>query len=162
MIFVTVGTHCQPFDRLVFLMDFLAPSLNHEVIAQTGAGLYKPVKMKAFDFAPRETMLAHFRDASLIIAHAGIGVIIDAKRAGTPLILFPRLQKHGEHNNDHQLEIAEQLSLEKRAGVRVVLREEGMANAIAELLKEQNQKRPGDFSGRDGLVRELQLFLDRI
>jgi len=159
MILVTVGAHYQPFNRLIFLMDLLAPALGDEVVAQTGNGLYVPVKMRSFGFVPRETMLEYIRSARLIVSHAGIGTIIDAKRAGTPLVLFPRLKRHGEHNNDHQLEIAEQLLRENRPGVRVVLQEKEMEGAVRRMLNTSPGKLPGDFSGRDALVRELASYL---
>lgn len=44
MIFVTVGTHEQPFNRLVKKMDELKKEgiITEEVIIQTGFSTYKP------------------------------------------------------------------------------------------------------------------------
>ena len=44
MIFVTVGTHEQPFNRLIEYIDKLVGSnvLNEEVIIQTGFSTYEP------------------------------------------------------------------------------------------------------------------------
>jgi len=44
MIFVTVGTHEQPFDRLLKYMDELAGSgaLGEEVVMQTGYTDFQP------------------------------------------------------------------------------------------------------------------------
>lgn len=44
MIFVTVGTHEQPFDRLVKAVDELKRDgiITEEVIMQTGFSIYEP------------------------------------------------------------------------------------------------------------------------
>ena len=44
MIFVTVGTHEQPFNRLIKKIDDLVAngSIQEEVIMQTGFSTYKP------------------------------------------------------------------------------------------------------------------------
>ena len=42
MIFVTVGTHEQPFDRLVKYMDGWAAEHDEKVIIQTGFSTYEP------------------------------------------------------------------------------------------------------------------------
>ena len=44
MIFVTVGTHEQQFNRLVEYMDRWASTHEEEVIIQTGFSTYKPKK----------------------------------------------------------------------------------------------------------------------
>lgn len=46
MIFVTVGTHEQPFNRLVEYMDQWAGGHNEEVVIQTGFSSYEPENCK--------------------------------------------------------------------------------------------------------------------
>ena len=48
MIFVTVGTHEQPFDRLVKYIDELVKvgEIKEEVVIQAGYSTYEPVHCK--------------------------------------------------------------------------------------------------------------------
>ena len=49
MIFVTIGTQI-PFDRLIEILDRIAPELNEEIYAQALRGKYKPKHFKLIDF----------------------------------------------------------------------------------------------------------------
>lgn len=53
----------------------------------------------------------------MIVAHAGIGTILSAKRWGKPLVILPRRHGLGEHRNDHQLATARQV--ESLPGIHV-------------------------------------------
>jgi UDP-N-acetylglucosamine transferase subunit ALG13 len=46
MIFVTVGTHYQGFDRLIRKMDEIAGKIEEDVIMQIGSTQYKPINAK--------------------------------------------------------------------------------------------------------------------
>ena len=46
MIFVTVGTHEQPFTRLVEYMDKWAETHDEEVVIQSGFSTYEPTHCK--------------------------------------------------------------------------------------------------------------------
>src|SRR5207249_4868749 len=50
------------------------------------------------------------RTADVVIAHAGIGSAIAALEAGKCPILVPRSASHAEHVDDHQRQIAGELS----------------------------------------------------
>lgn len=110
MIFVTVGTQL-PFPRLIDSMNALAPSLTEEVVAQVGGGA-EPSQWPALDvrtqLKPAE-FEAFFSEARVVVAHAGIGTILSAKRLGKPLIILPRRHALEEHRNDHQLATARQV-----------------------------------------------------
>lgn len=114
-IFATVGT--APFPRLVKKMDEISRILNERIIMQIGKTDYKPRNMEYFDFADYDTIKELNRNAKIVISHAGIGSIITALEAGTPLIVVPRLRKYGELIDDHQLEIARVLKEQKLADV---------------------------------------------
>ena len=47
---------------------------------------------------------------NLLITHGGVGTIISGLKNGKKVIAVPRLQKYGEHVNDHQLQIIENFS----------------------------------------------------
>ena len=106
-IFITVGTHPQPFDRLLEEIDSIAENKKYEIFAQTGCSSYKPKRFKSEKLLTPEKGLSIMKKSGIIITHAGAGSIIDACKAGKPLIVVPRLQKFNEHTNNHQLELAE-------------------------------------------------------
>jgi UDP-N-acetylglucosamine transferase subunit ALG13 len=127
MIVVTVGTQL-PFDRLIAMIDELAPRLSTPVFAQTGSGQYKPqnirwsASMRPSEF---EEML---RDASVIVAHAGIGTVLKAYKYGKPIILVPRQAAFGEHRNDHQLATVAKLA--ERRGIYVARSKEELTRLL--------------------------------
>ena len=103
MIFVTVGTQL-PFDRLIRCVDAWAAELDgREVFAQIGPGRYVPKRIgwaRALTVAEFTQRVAN---ASLVVAHAGMGSIITALEMGKPILVMPRRAEFGEHRNDHQL-----------------------------------------------------------
>ena|GEM_PF-514112 len=108
MILVTTGTQL-PFPRLARAIDRLAPTLGEHIIVQNG--LFDPDLSNVEQHVVLEP-LAFDRLASsarLMIAHAGIGSILDAARFHKPLIIVPRRHELGEHRNDHQLATARRL-----------------------------------------------------
>lgn len=108
MIFLTVGTQF-PFDRLVRAVDdfFDTHDLEDEVFAQIGNSTYKPRHFEAVATLDKETFDRHFRQASGIIGHAGMGTIMLAFDHAKPLLAMPRKKKHGEVVNDHQVALAD-------------------------------------------------------
>ena len=68
--------------------------------------------------------------ADVVIAHAGVGAALEALDGGRRPLLVPRLQRHGEHVDDHQLEVARELGARGLALVRAP--EELSADALAE------------------------------
>ncbi|MCR9130800.1 MAG: glycosyltransferase family 28 protein [Alphaproteobacteria bacterium] len=116
MIFATVGTQL-PFPRLIDALEALAPDLGEEVIAQIGAseGTWPNLDIRR-QLTPAEFEKI-FTTARVIVAHAGIGTILSAKRWGKPLVILPRRHGLGEHRNDHQLATARQV--ESLPGIHV-------------------------------------------
>lgn len=109
MIFATVGTQL-PFPRLIDALDGLAPDLPEPIIAQCGP---HPGTWSNLDPRPHLTPGEYetlFSQARLVVAHAGIGTILSAKRLGKPLVILPRRHALGEHRNDHQLATAREVS----------------------------------------------------
>ncbi len=125
MIFVTVGTQI-PFDRLMQMVDEVAPSLGgEEIVAQSCAGEYSPRRFSTVQFIEPAEFERIMDTARIVVAHAGIGTIISAMRRGKPLVVVPRQAALHEHRNDHQLATATMLA--RRSGVAV-------AHNAAELL----------------------------
>ena len=73
MIFVTVGTHEQQFNRLVEYMDNLKRKgkITEEVIIQTGFSTYVPRKCKWSKLYPYQDMLKYVQEARIVITHGG-------------------------------------------------------------------------------------------
>ncbi len=118
MIFVTLGTMHLDFARLVRKMDAIAAATGERVVMQTGLATTMPERAEHFAFRPREEIAALMQEARVVVAHAGIGSVVEALTAKRPLIVVPRLKRHGEHNNDHQLDLAE--AIERRGLGRMV------------------------------------------
>ena len=118
MIYVTIGTMQLEFPRLIRKVDEIADATSEKIFVQTGLDKHLPAHCEHFDFKPREEVEAIQREARVIVAHAGIGSVIDALKAGRPLVVVPRLKRFREHNNDHQLDLAR--AIERRGWGRVV------------------------------------------
>jgi UDP-N-acetylglucosamine transferase subunit ALG13 len=129
MIFVTIGSQ-EPFDRLIKIMDDLAPSLSSvEVIAQSGPrSKYIPRHLKMVEFIPPEAFSKFLSEADLIISHAGMGTILNVLEIGKPLIVFPRLGRLHETRDDHQ--VATVKIFERKGLVHVANNEEEMQEKI--------------------------------
>lgn len=107
MIFLTVGTQF-PFDRLVKAIDLLCEggTLEDDVFAQIGDSAYRPRSFAAVAALDKKAYDEHFRRASAIIGHAGMGTITMALDQSKPLLVMPRLKRYGEVVNDHQASLA--------------------------------------------------------
>ena len=118
MIFVTVGTHYQGFDRLIKKLDEIAGRTDEEIVAQIGSTKYKPKNLTYFSFMEDEKkFLELYKKARVIITHAGIGNILKICSFQKPVVIVPRLKKYDEHVDDHQLDITEVLKNEEEAVV---------------------------------------------
>ncbi len=111
MIFVTVGMHYQGFERLIRKMDEIAGKIDEEVVMQIGSTQYTPKFARYFDFVDSDsTIMDYFRNARVIVSHAGAGTLLNTLILGKPIIVVPRLKEFGEHIDDQQLELAKHLS----------------------------------------------------
>jgi UDP-N-acetylglucosamine transferase subunit ALG13 len=128
MIFVMVGTHNLGFERLIKKMDKIAG--REEVVMQIGTTAYVPSNAKNFAFTGIKSMYDYIEEADVVVTHGGIGCVTDALAYGKPLVIVPRLKKHNEHTNDHQLDLAEEIAKEGRAVM--VLDIDGLEDAIGE------------------------------
>lgn len=109
MIFATVGGQ-MPFERLIRLVDEWAGREGRDdVVAQVGLG-ETPRNLDCVRmFAPAEYRTT-VREASVVVAHAGMGTILTALELGKPLLVLPRLAGLGETRNDHQVATARRLA----------------------------------------------------
>lgn len=106
MIFVTVGTHEQPFDRLIRKVDELKQNgiIKEEVIIQTGFSTYEPKYCRWSKLLPYQQMVQNVADARIVITHGGPASFIMPLQIGKTPIVVPRQYQFNEHVNDHQVE----------------------------------------------------------
>ena len=73
MIFVTVGTHEQPFNRLIQKIDELKKdgTIQDDVIIQTGFSTYEPKYCQWSKLIPYQQMVKNVADARIVITHGG-------------------------------------------------------------------------------------------
>ncbi len=112
MVFLSVGTQKQQFTRLFELVLNCKEIENEKIVAQSGYTKYDSDRIESFDFTSFENMEEYIKNADLIICHGGVGTIFSALKEGKKVIAIPRLSKYGEHINDHQIEICEELENE--------------------------------------------------
>ena len=111
MIFASVGTHEDPFDRLVTELDRLVDAgiIKEEVIMQRGysrdARNFASEAMMPF---PRVQSL--MAQARVVITHGGPATIMQALSHGKVPVVIPRQPQFGEHVDGHQIQFAKRLS----------------------------------------------------
>ena len=116
MIFVTVGTHEQQFNRLVKYMDNFSSSkvVNDDIIIQTGYSTYVPQHCEWKKFFPYQEIEKNVARARIVITHGGPSSFIMPLRMGKMPSVVPRQKKFEEHVNDHQLEFCEAVALRQK------------------------------------------------
>lgn len=112
MIFVTVGTHEQQFNRLLKEMDRLVEKkiIKEEVFIQTGFSDYEPKYCKWSKLIPYKEMENKIKEARIVITHGGPASFIAPLQIGKTPIVVPRQFEFDEHVNNHQLDFAKQVS----------------------------------------------------
>jgi len=100
MIFVTVGS--TDFDALIAKMDELAPRLGEQVVMQIGLGEYTPSNGRFFRFA--SSLDSYYDQAEIVVAHGGLGTIVEALERGKKLICVVNPTTYDRHQ-EHLLSI---------------------------------------------------------
>ena len=143
MIFVTVGSRNYPFDRLFEKLDALYEEgvLTDSMFAQIGTSTYKPKHYEYKDFISPEEFIECVDKADIVVSHGASGSIMKALNAGKKVIAVTRLEKYGEHINDHQIQNNEAFGSNK-----YVLMADLELDDLGECFKKI-------YSGTDGLVK---------
>ena len=156
MIFVTVGTHEQPFNRLIEEVDRLKKEriIEDDVVIQKGYSTFEPQNCTSFDLIGYEEMDRYMREARIVITHGGPASFLAPLALKKIPIVVPRQKKFNEHVNDHQLEFCREV--EKRLNNIIVVED------IAQLGKDINdysrivsELNVGVVSNTDKFVGEL-------
>lgn len=133
MIFVTVGTHEQPFNRLVQKIDKLKEDgmITEDVMIQTGFSTYEPKNCKWSKLIPYEEMSRNIEQARIVITHGGPASFIAPLQIGKIPIVVPRQKEFDEHVNNHQVEFCNAVK-ERMGNIIVVENVEKLSEVIAD------------------------------
>ena len=159
MIFVTVGTHEQQFNRLVEYMDKWAAEHDENVIMQTGYSTYEPKHCEWDKLFPYQKMVEMVNEARVVITHGGPSSFIMPLQIGKTPIVVPRQYKYNEHVNNHQVKFCKEV--ESRMGTIVVVEDieklGGVIESYDEIKKEGN-----NTSNNAKFCEELDSIVDAI
>lgn len=164
MISVLTGTQDMPFDRLIkgVSQDWSELERFKPVFIQRGSSkeVRGPNWVTVFDYCHRKEVGALLSDSEYCITHGGTGSIVGALEAGCKVAVMPRLKKYGEHNDDHQVEIAE---LFEEAGLVIYWREcMSIHDVLQRLERFEPEQYRSEFAGlRNSVASDIKEFLAR-
>lgn len=107
---VTLGSYKGfGFRRLIERLIPILPG-EAEVLWQTGETDVGDLPIEGRFAIPEAELSEAMREADVVVAHAGVGAALAACEVGRCPILVPRRHARGEHIDDHQTQIAAELS----------------------------------------------------
>ena len=163
LIFVTVGTHEQPFDRLIINIDGLKGKgvIQDDVVIQTGFSNYQPKNCEWKKLFSYQEMMVNVAEARIVITHGGPSSFFMPLQVGKIPVVVPRQKKFGEHVNDHQVDFARAVA-ERKGNIiviekleqleKVIMEYESIVRAMPKELQSNNAKFNETFAS---LVEEL-------
>ena len=157
MIFVTVGTHEQPFNRLIKEVDRLVETsvIKDDVFIQTGYSTYEPQFCKWSSLISFDKMNELMETSDIIITHGGPATFMSAIANGKKPIVVPRQEKYDEHVNDHQVDFAQQVK-EKYNSIEVVTEISKLRNYLNQDLKIDGNESSNNKLFNDKLREEVR------
>jgi UDP-N-acetylglucosamine transferase subunit ALG13 len=148
MIFVTVGTHEQPFDRLVKELDRLVEEgvIEEDVFIQTGYSTYVPQFCTHEAFISFDDMIQKIGKARIVITHGGPGSIMFVLYQGKIPVVVPRQKAFSEHVDDHQVRFIQTLEKGNRViAVYDISKLENVLKNYSEMAAPLGQAEKGDL-----------------
>jgi len=104
MIFVSLGTHSQPFDRLAKGIDDYAANTLEEIIVQTGVTKYEFKNIaRHFDYCQKDVMNDYVDKADVLVMQGGWGGMEEAIDKGKRVVAVPRIEGKEHIHNQEQL-----------------------------------------------------------
>ena len=157
MIFVTVGTHEQPFNRLIKEVDRLVETgiIKDEVFIQTGYSTYEPKFCKWSSLISFDKMNELMQTSDIIITHGGPATFMSVIANGKKPIVVPRQEKYDEHVNDHQVDFAQQVK-ERYNSIEVVTEISELENYLNQDLKIDGNESSNNKLFNDKLREEVR------
>lgn len=153
MIFVTVGTGSDPFDRLLDAVESLP--LQEPLVIQAGRSTTRSGAAHTIAYMSFDELLEYVREARVVICHAGVGSVIATISCGTKPVVVPRLKAYGEAVDDHQLHFGRRMA-ERRL---VTLIED--VGELPKALADRKTSKPAEFAKTSLLAEEIGAFLRR-
>ena len=160
MIFVTVGSRSYQFDRLFKKLDELYENetLKEEMFAQIGTSSYKPKHYNYKDFITPKEFAQKISESSIVVSHGASGSIMKALNAGKKVIAVTRLEKYGEHINDHQIQNNEAFS--KNGYVLMASLElEDLAECFNKIYEGRDNLRRWENNDPQAIVKMIDKFI---
>ena len=157
MILVTLGTQDKSFKRLLKAIEHQIEMghITEPVVVQAGYTKYKSKEMEIFDLIPLDEFNQLISKCSFLITHGGVGSIISGLNNGKVVIAAARLKEYGEHDNNHQLQIIEELT---NNGYILKLDD---FNKLDEVLKQAQTFIPKKYkSNTDHMINIIEEYID--
>ena len=164
MIFVTVGTHEQPFDRLLKCIDKMVEDgkIKEEVIMQKGYTDYEPKHCKSSKLIPYEEMQENIKKARIVVTHGGPASFLDPLKYGKIPVVVPRKKEFNEHVNNHQLEFSKEVE-SRMKNIIVAETDEEIIDAIVnydkKIKKLNNKNNSNNKQFNEKLEKEIESIL---
>lgn len=157
MILVTLGTQDKTFPRLLHAIQKQIDNGNikEKVIVQAGSTKFESPDMEIFDLIDRDKYAQLISECDLLITHGGVGTIINGLKNSKKIIAAPRLEKYGEHTNDHQLQIIEKFS---DSGFILPLYD---FDSLDKVLKDIKKFKPKKYkSNTNNMIKLIENYID--
>lgn len=159
MIFVTVGTHEQSFDRVIKEIDYLKGEniIEDEVFIQSGFTNFKPKYCKYKDVISFGEMIDYTEKSRIVITHGGPGSIFLPIQMGKKPIVVPRNPKFDEHVDEHQILFSKRMYDQNR--IELVLDINSLKDAI---LNYENYSSGGYEDKRKNFINKFEIVVDSL
>ena len=163
MIFVTVGTHDQQFNRLVKCVDELKGKgiIEDELIIQNGYSDYKILNCEHRQFYSFSEIMELYEKARIIVTHGGPSSFIQALQIGKIPIVVPRQKKYGEHVNCHQLEFGRAVS-ERYNNIILIEDTDDLKDAILNYDERAASKKLSNFGNTAGFNEKFEKIVEEL
>ncbi|MCD5532110.1 glycosyltransferase [Lactobacillus delbrueckii subsp. lactis] len=161
MIFVTVGTHEQPFNRLIEKVDKLVASceIKEKVVVQYGFSTYEAKHCEMHKMMSFDEMQNTFKNARIVITHGGPSSFVEALQYGKVPIVVPRQLEFNEHVNNHQVDFAK-LIAERMNNIIPVYDIDQLGDTIAHYDEIVKTKNGGETSNNKKFNADLEKIVE--
>lgn len=163
MIFVTVGTHEQQFNRLLETIDKLVENgtIIEEVAVQSGYSDYEPKYCRWKKLFSYDEMEKNVSEARIVITHGGPSSFIMPLQIGKTPIVVPRRYEFNEHVNNHQMDFCKAVA-ERMGTIFVVEDVEKLGEVIGNYDQIVNGMGTGLSSNNVKFCSELDKIVDEM
>ena len=159
MILVLLGTFQIEFPRPLMVIEQLLQEnkLQEKVIVQNGFTNFNSSLLDMRPFMSSEELDQLYKEARIIITHAGTGSLMKGIKMGKKIISIPRLKKYGEHIDDHQLEIHTEL-----ANLQYIYPWND-GDSLEKILIDLENFHPAEYiSHQDDMINYLKSYIDSL